>query len=161
MKKIILATSILLASAGSFAAANNVGCGLGTVVMGGQSGAGAQVLAVTTNGTFGSQTFGISSGTSGCSQDGVVPANKIAMSFIEGNQDRLAREMAAGQGDTMAGLASVLQVTQADAAAFSAVMKDNYSKIFASADISGVAVLSNIKQVLANDAGLKSYASNI
>lgn len=161
MKKIILATSILLASAGSFAAANNVGCGLGTVVMGGQSGPGPQVLAVTTNGTLGNQTFGISSGTSGCSQDGVVPANKIAMSFIEGNQDRLAREMAAGQGDTMAGLASVLQVTPADTAAFSAVMKDNYSKIFASADISGVDVLSNIKQVLANDAGLKAYASNI
>lgn len=161
MKKIILATTILLASAGSFAAANNVGCGLGTVVMGGQSGPGPQVLAVTTNGTLGNQTFGISSGTSGCSQDGVVPANKIAMSFIEGNHDRLAREMAAGQGDTMAGLASVLQVTQADTAAFSAVMKDNYSKIFASADISGVDVLSNIKQVLASDAGLKAYASNI
>ena len=161
MKKIILATSILLASAASFAAANNVGCGLGTVVMGGQSGPAPQVLAVTTNGTSGSQTFGISSGTSGCSQDGVVPANKIAMSFIEGNQARLAREMAAGQGDTVAGLASVLQVADADAAAFSQTLKNNYGKIFVRADMTGVDVLSNIKQVLASDAALKTYASNI
>lgn len=163
MKKIILAASILLTSAASFAAANtnNVGCGLGTVVMGGQSGTAPQVFAVTTNGTSGSQTFGISSGTSGCTQDGVVPSNKIAMSFIEGNQARLAREMAAGQGDTVAGLASVLQVADADAAAFSSVMKNNYSKIFVRSDMSGVEVLSNIKQVLASDAALKTYASNI
>ena len=149
MKKIFLATSILLASAASFAAANNVGCGLGTVVMGGQSGPAPQVLAVTTNGTSGSQTFG------------VVPANKIAMSFIEGNQARLAREMAAGQGDTVAGLASVLQVADADAAAFSSTLKNNYGKIFVRSDMTGVDVLSNIKQVLASDAALKTYASNI
>ena len=160
MKKIILASSILLASAASFAAANNVGCGLGTVVMGGQQGLAPQVMAVTTNGT-GMQTFGISSGTSGCSQDGVVPSNKIAMSFIEGNQARLAREMAAGQGDTVAGLASVLQVADADAAAFSSTLKNNYGKIFVRANMTGVDVLSNIKQVLASDAALKTYASNI
>ena len=122
MKKIFLATSILLASAASFAAANNVGCGLGTVVMGGQSGPAPQVLAVTTNGTSGSQTFGISSGTSGCSQDGVADA---------------------------------------DAAAFSSTLKNNYGKIFVRSDMTGVDVLSNIKQVLASDAALKTYASNI
>ncbi len=161
MKKIIVATSMLLASAASFAAANNVGCGLGTVVMGGQSGPAPQVLAVTTNGTSGSQTFGISSGTSGCSRDGVVPANKISMSFIEGNQSRLARDMSAGQGETLAGLASVLQVAEADTATFSSVLKDNYGRIFVRADMSGADVLSNIRQVLANDAALKSYATNI
>lgn len=161
MKKIILASSIILASAASFAAANNVGCGLGTVVMGGQSGAAPQILAVTTNGTSGNQTFGISSGTLGCSQDGVVPTNKIAMSFIEGNQARLAREMATGQGETVAGLASVLQVAEADVATFSSTLKDNYGKIFVQADTTGVDVLSNIKQVLANHSALKTYAGNI
>lgn len=161
MKKIILAGSIILASAASFAAANNVGCGLGTVVMGGQSGAAPQILAVTTNGTSGNQTFGISSGTLGCSQDGVVPTNKIAMSFIEGNQARLAREIATGQGDTVAGLASVLHVADADVTTFSSVLKDNYGKIFVQADTSGVDVLSNIKQVLTNNSALKSYAGNI
>ena len=83
------------------------------------------------------------------------------MSFIEGNQARLAREMAAGQGDTVAGLASVLQVADADAAAFSSTLKNNYGKIFVRSDMTGVDVLSNIKQVLASDAALKTYASNI
>ena len=161
MKKIIVAASILLASAASLAAANNVGCGLGTQMMAGQTGVGPQIFAATTNGTSGNQTFGISSGTLGCSQDGAVPTNKVAMSFIEGNQSRLAREMAAGQGDTVAGLASVLQVADADAAAFSSTLKNNYGKIFVRADMTGVDELSNIKQVLASDEALKSYASNI
>ncbi|MBK7004700.1 MAG: DUF3015 family protein [Burkholderiales bacterium] len=78
----------------------------------------------------------MSSGTSGCSRDGVVPANKLSMSFIEGNQSRLARDMSAGQGETLAGLASVLQVAEADTATFSSVLKDNYGRIFVHADMS-------------------------
>jgi len=161
MKKVILAGSILFACAASFAAANNVGCGLGTQVMSGQTGVGPQVFAATTNGTSGNQTFGISSGTLGCSQDGAVPTNKVAILFLEGNQARLARELATGQGDTVAGLASVIRVADADSATFSTVMKDNYSQIFAQADISATDVLSNIKHVLANNAALKAYAANI
>src|SRR5690606_21045070 len=51
------------------------GCGLGSKLFEGQRGVAPQVLAVTTNGTFGNQTFGISSGTLGCNQDGVVRSN--------------------------------------------------------------------------------------
>ncbi|HKB84382.1 MAG TPA: DUF3015 family protein, partial [Burkholderiales bacterium] len=69
MKRIFVA--IALSALPAMAFADNVGtCGWGSKLFDGQKGAAPQVLAVTTNGTFGNQTFGISSGTSGCTQDG-------------------------------------------------------------------------------------------
>ncbi|WP_455242034.1 DUF3015 family protein, partial [Petrachloros mirabilis] len=55
------------------------GCGLGKLAWsdyGGQKQIAPQVMMATTNGTFGSQTFGISFGTSGCTNDGKVMDNK-------------------------------------------------------------------------------------
>ena len=54
---------------------NGPGCGLGKLAWGdfkGQKQIAPQVMMATTNGTFGSQTFGISFGTSGCTNDGVI-----------------------------------------------------------------------------------------
>ena len=91
MKKILLAALVSLPVT-AFAAANNVGsCGLGSKVFEGQKGIAPQVLAVTTNGTFGNQTFGITSGTLGCTQDGVVSSNWKTALFIDGNKAQLAR----------------------------------------------------------------------
>jgi hypothetical protein len=160
MKKYIVA-AVMMTATSAFAATNNVGCGIGSMIFAGQSGMAQEVLAVTTNGTLGNQTFGISSGTLGCGKDGVVPDNKTAMLYLEGNQDRLAREMATGQGESVAGLASVIRVSAADSAAFSAVMKENYSKIFTQANVSSVEVLANIKQVLASNETLQAYSNNI
>lgn len=76
MKKIVVAALVTLAAASSMAAQNNVGsCGWGSKVFEGKSGIAPQVLAVTTNGTSGNQTFGITFGTSGCTQDGVVSSS--------------------------------------------------------------------------------------
>ena len=58
---------------------NGPGCGLGKLAWsdyGGQKQIAPQVFMATTNGTFGSQTFGISSGTSGCTNDGLIMKNK-------------------------------------------------------------------------------------
>ena len=55
---------------------NNIGsCGWGAKLFDGQQGVAPQVLGATTNGTFGNQTFAITSGTSGCTQDGAVKSN--------------------------------------------------------------------------------------
>lgn len=53
-------------------AVDSTGCGLGSMAWRGQRGIGPQVLAATTNGSFGTQTFGITFGTSGCDPDGRV-----------------------------------------------------------------------------------------
>ncbi|MGH8759512.1 MAG: DUF3015 family protein, partial [Burkholderiales bacterium] len=71
MKKVLIA--IAMSALPALAFADNIGsCGWGAKLFDGEKGTAPQVLAVTTNGTFGNQTFGISSGTSGCTQDGTV-----------------------------------------------------------------------------------------
>ena len=113
MKKILLAALVSLPVT-AFAAANNVGsCGLGSKVFEGQNGIAPQVLAVTTNGTFGNQTFGITSGTLGCTQDGVVSSNWKTAMFIDGNKSQLARDAASGQGETLDALAALLKERKA------------------------------------------------
>ena len=100
MKKLLFPLVVFLPVT-AFAAANNVGsCGLGSKVFEGQKGVAPQVLAATTNGTSGNQTFGITSGTLGCSQDGVVSSNWKTALFIDGNKSQLARDAASGQGET-------------------------------------------------------------
>ena len=57
------------------------GCGLGKLAWSDYDhpkSIGPQVMMATTNGSFGSQTFGISSGTSGCTNDGTIFAEHWA-----------------------------------------------------------------------------------
>ena len=58
MKK-LFAAALMIAAGSSAMAQNNVGCGWGSAVFNGQRGVAPQVLAATTNGTSGNQTFGI------------------------------------------------------------------------------------------------------
>src|SRR5512147_699161 len=78
------------------------GCGLGKLAWGdykGQKEIAPQVLMATTNGTFGSTTFGISTGTSGCTNDGKIMAEQKTTVFASVNFDALSAEMAQGQGE--------------------------------------------------------------
>lgn len=74
MKKLYLASALatVLTLSSNAMAIDSTGCGLGSMAWRGQSGTAPQILAVTTNGSFGTQTFGISSGTSGCDQNGRI-----------------------------------------------------------------------------------------
>ena len=59
-----------------FADQKNYGCGLGSMAFEGNDGLISQVSAATTNGTSGNQTFGITSGTSNCTQYETGPPMK-------------------------------------------------------------------------------------
>lgn len=100
------------------------GCGLGSVVFGPKPGM-IQVVAATLNGTAGSQTFGITSGTSNCE---IPEMGHQAAAFIETNRQALGKEAARGQGPTVNGLAHILQCD--DVAAFGANLQRNYEAVF-------------------------------
>jgi len=158
MKKTLLFAGLALALAGTaHANEENTGCGLGTMIFDGQKGIVPQVLAVTTNGTLGNQTFGITSGTLGCTQDGVVKSSaKLAM-FTGANLASLASDMAAGQGETLASMAELMGVEEQDKAHFYATTKENFAKIFPSEQLSTSEVLANLNGVLSQDATLSRY----
>lgn len=159
MKKLITVLSLVVALPTAALAANdNVGgCGLGSMVFKGQSGIGPQVLAVTTNGTSGNQTFGISTGTLGCTQDGTVHSNMKTALFIDSNKDKLARDMSVGGGEALAALSLLLGVESQDQVAFNRLTKDNMARIFTSESVATEQVISALREVLAADATLSRY----
>lgn len=159
-KEILVAAVFALGSTGAMAA--NVGsCGWGSKVFDGQSGPAPQVLAVTTNGTFGNQTFGISSGTSGCTQDGTVSSSWKTAMFIDGNKNALARDTSAGQGETLDALVQLIGIENQDRAAFVRVAQQNFARIFPGTDVSAEQIRLSLREVVAADAGLSKYATAI
>lgn len=161
MKKIVFAIACSVASSVSMAAGeNNIGsCGWGSKLLDGQSGVAPQVLAVTTNGTSGNQTFGITSGTSGCTQDGVVKSNWVTALFIEENKSKLARDMSRGYGETLDSLSKLMGVTEQDMPMFAQVTKNNFTTIFPSDQVTGKEISIALKQVLESDAELAVYSA--
>src|ERR1051325_1647005 len=90
------------------------GCGLGYLLLSNKDNTKVtQVLGGTTNGTFGSQTFGISSGTSGCTEDGAVKFARATEVYTEVNLDSLRHEMAMGKGEYVETFASMVGATEA------------------------------------------------
>ena len=158
-KKLIVAAVLTLSSIGvAMAAPNNTGCGVGSIIFKGQSGVAPQVLAVTTNGTLGNQTFGISSGTLGCAQDGVVDTPVMVSMFINTNLDKLAHDMAAGKGETLESLASLIGVDSAHKAAFFAATKTHFAEIIPSESTNTQEVIDALNHVLAANSELAQYA---
>src|SRR5258706_16014039 len=156
MKKILIAVVISAVPAFAFAQQNNIGsCGWGAKLFDGQSGVAPQVLAVTTNGTFGNQTFGITSGTSGCTQDGTVKSSWKTALFIDGNKEALARDMSVGSGEALDSLALLIGVEAQDRDAFNRAAKSNMGRIFAKD--ATPEIMAAPRPVLANDAQLARY----
>ena len=97
---------LLAASAAHAQGYGLAGCGLGSLVI--KDDGKIQILAATTNGTFGIQTFGITSGTSNCTSGGVVKAQREQAAFAEVNFQDLKRNMAAGGGEFLTSFSSLL-----------------------------------------------------
>jgi len=159
MRKLVAVVAVAaLFPAVAIAQQNNVGsCGWGSKVFDGQSGVFPQALAGITNGTFGNQTFGVSTGTSGCTQDGTVRSTWKTAMFIDGNKERLARDMSVGSGEALDSLAHLLGVEAADRAAFNRVARDHMQSIFPSENAGTEQILSGLRQALASDAKLGRY----
>ena len=158
MRKLLAVAAIALPFSAMAAGENNIGaCGWGSKLFEGQSGLAPQVLGATTNGTFGNQTFAITSGTSGCTQDGTVRSNWKTALFIDGNREQLARDMSTGSGETLDSLAHLMGVQSQDRAAFNRATKDNMAKIFASDSTNDI--VAALRQVLAADAQLARYTA--
>jgi len=151
MKKLLVIGSIAAMVATSAFAGNlrdNVGCGLGTTLIGdkGNDSIVMQVLAATTNGTSGNQTFGISSGTLGCKKPSKVVSNDKLNKFVADNMDKLAMDISAGHGETLAAVADMLKVPVDKRAAFYAKLKANFSKIYASNKVEAADVIDSIAE---------------
>ena len=146
MKKVLISiVAVAALSTAAFATVNSqTGCGLGSQVIKNDSSAVMLALQATTNGTSGSQTFGITSGTSGCSKSKFV-MNERAAAFVASNMDQLSREIAMGHGESVSTLAELLNVQ--DKAAFATALQANYNAIYSSEKADMATVLDNVSVI--------------
>lgn len=107
------------------------GCGLGSLVFGNQQGI-VQIFAATTNGTFGSQTFGITTGTSNCEKQAKFASNERMNEFVRANMDNLAKDIARGHGEALDTLAELLGISSNERDAVYTKLQSNFSTIFPS-----------------------------
>jgi hypothetical protein len=128
------------------------GCGLGKLAWADyskQKNIAPQVLMATTNGTFGSTTFGISTGTSGCTNDGKVMAEQKTTVFAQLNFENLSQEMAQGQGEHLASLATLMGVSAENQPAFFAMTQERYTSLVTAGEASPVAMVKAINDAIA------------
>ncbi len=147
MKKLVIATSVALLTTFASAGGNtNTGCGLGSVALEKQDTLLLQLVAGTLNGISGNQTFGITSGTLNCDKPVALASNEKIESFVADNMDGLAIDIAAGQGETLETLASLMSIE--DRASFNSTLKANFSKIYSKTDVTSADVIDSIATII-------------
>ena len=150
--QIQLALLLLGVPVGSVLAANpdnGPGCGLGKLAWSDykrSKNIAPQVMMATTNGTFGSQTFGISFGTSGCTNDGQVMAARKSDVFVASTFESLSADMARGQGEHLASLATMMGVPVEHQPAFFSLAQDRYRTLMERGEVSPLAVIKAIQE---------------
>ena len=155
--RLALALAVLFSASTTLAAGEGLkgtgqyglaGCGLGSLVFGNQPGA-VQILAATTNGTFASQTFGITTGTSNCGPGMFAMGTK---NFVEANREVLAKDISRGTGEAIGALAVINAC--GDSSKVGAALQKSFSAIFPTESATSDEVTAAILQTLHSDATL-------
>ena len=139
------------------------GCGLGKLAWQNyphQKTIAVQTMEATTNGTFYSQTFGISSGTSGCTNDGKFWAQEKVNVFAALNFENLAQDMAQGQGEHLASLATLMGIPAAQQPAFFAMTHEKYASLVSAGETSPVALVKALNEAVATHPMLAQVSLN-
>jgi DUF3015 family protein len=124
------------------------GCGLGSLAFGDTPGA-VQIFAATTNSLFGTQTFGITTGTSNCGPGLFAMGTR---NFVDANREALAKDISRGQGEAIGAL-TWINACQ-DSAAVGAALQASFGKIFPSEQVSNEDVTRAILETLHGDKAL-------
>jgi hypothetical protein len=147
---VVAVTLVLVGSAfAAGQAASNTGCGLGTMLFKNNADNSVilQTFQATTNGIYGNQTFGITTGTSECKQPKNFVSNQQLNEFMVANMDNLARDIAQGRGETLDTFAELLGVPAEKRPEFYGQLQSGFAKIFTSPGVQMASVMDNISTV--------------
>lgn len=153
MKKLLIATIALFSL--NTLADSSVGCGLGSLIWKKNSIVSA-LFRATTNASFSSQLFGITTGTSGCTQHSIVKRDMAPVYYAEANMENLRMEMAMGEGEYLEAFAATLGCEMSDQKLFNDVTKAQYETIFKTDTNTPAKMLNNVKSVINQNATLKN-----
>ena len=130
---------------------NGPGCGLGKLAWTEYKhpkNIAPQVMMATTNATFGSQTFGVSFGTSGCTNDGKVMVEHQTEMFVAVALESLSADIARGGGEHLTALATLMGVPVDQHPAFFAMTQQRYQLLVGAGEVSAVAVVNALQDAM-------------
>lgn len=158
MKKTIISIALLgLSSTAMAEAPGGPSCGWGNMLFSGQAGIAPHFLASTTNGTSGNATFGMTTGTNGCSVDGTLTyGGKSLLGSIMGE---FSEDVARGEGEALNAVAVMYGVEQQDRASFASAMHANFQTLFPSEDVTAEEVMASMNEIMKADARLAKYVA--
>jgi hypothetical protein len=128
----------------------NVGVGLGTIIWGNfGDGLISQISAATTNGTFGNQTFAVTSGTLGAKKPEKIARQELR-EYIRGNMDVVARDVAAGRGESLDAVLDIMAVDAARRDEMAGRLQASFGEIYATDTVTHDVVAERMASVLAD-----------
>jgi len=158
MKKLIAGSILLVSSSAVLAVApGGPDCGWGNMLFEGQSGLGPHWIATTTNGTSGNKTFGMTSGTNGCSTGGTLTYG--GSSLVSNMMDEFSEDVARGHGDALNAVAASMGVEKTDRELFAKVAHNNFNTIFPNENVTAEEVTASLNALMKADPRLAKYAA--
>ena len=125
------------------------GCGLGYILFGKDlNSKGAQIGASILNSFYWIQTFGISSGSSGCTPDGMVAMGQEVEVYVAVNLPNLAAEMAKGEGEYLNAFAALLGTSEQNRPALLSFFQEKYEVLFPSEETNSIEMLEALRKEL-------------
>lgn len=147
IRSLLLCSMLSSAFIANAFAMGDSGCGLGSLIFKSNTKL-LQLFAVTTNGSFGSQTFGITTGTSNCTAHGLVMREKEQIYYVEANYKALSTEMAQGKGENLMAFAQVMGCSEHATAEFGQMTKVHYEELIPSTSTTPSQMLDAVKKEL-------------
>lgn len=163
----ILSGLILLLSVGTIHARGvsdkGPGCGLGKLAWQDYphpKNIAPQVMMATTNASFGSQTFGISFGTSGCTNDGKIMVAEKLKVFASINFENLSQEMAQGYGEHLTSLATLMGVPVEQHPEFFVMIQTHYQGLVKSGSAAPTATITALYDAMGQHPSFAQVAAS-
>jgi hypothetical protein len=157
MKKLLVASTLLISSSALADAPGSQTCGWGNMLFAGQSGTPSHVLAATTNASTGNNTIGMTFGTNGCSTKGTLTYGGKEMIDVSMIIDEFSEDVARGDGEALTAVAVSLGVEEADRELFKATLHDNFNTLFPSENVTTEHVVSSMFSLMKSDEKLLKY----
>lgn len=156
MRQLLIGSLIMGASTLTMADNSGPGCGWGSMLFEGSSGTPSHVVAATTNGTSGNNTFGMTSGTNGCDTSKTLDY-KGTSAVVFHNMDRLSNDIAKGEGEILDTVASVMGIDSVDVPTFKRVLHENFDAIYPNSEVTSDQVMEAMISVMEKDESLAKY----
>ncbi|NOY84398.1 MAG: DUF3015 domain-containing protein [Nitrospirae bacterium] len=164
MKRLVMLTvlglSLTFAPNGFAAGYGAAGCGFGGELIK-ENKVLHQIGAAILNMILGNQTFGMTSGTSGCGEDGLVLAENEQETFVGNNYETLTKEMASGKGENLTTLAGLLGCSSDTVQHFGSFTQAHYPSIFKTRETTPSEMLVALKDGLSLEPTLASSCQKI